>query len=45
MTTTLDSRTLISAGATLAAADFTDPRIYRLIEARIGADANAGTTA
>jgi HAD superfamily hydrolase (TIGR01509 family) len=45
MTTTLDSRTLISAGATLAAGDFTDPRIYRLIEARIGADANAGTTA
>jgi HAD superfamily hydrolase (TIGR01509 family) len=45
MTTTLDSRTLINAGATLAAGDFTDPRIFALIEARSGADANAGTIA
>jgi HAD superfamily hydrolase (TIGR01509 family) len=35
MTTTLDSRTLIEAGATFAASNFTDPRIFELIEARI----------
>jgi beta-phosphoglucomutase-like phosphatase (HAD superfamily) len=38
LTTTLDSRTLIAAGATIAARDFTDPRIFSLIEKRIAAD-------
>jgi HAD superfamily hydrolase (TIGR01509 family) len=35
MTTTLDAQSLIAAGATIAARDFTDPRIYALIEERI----------
>jgi HAD superfamily hydrolase (TIGR01509 family) len=35
MTTTLDAGTLIEAGATFAASNFTDPRIFALIEARI----------
>ena len=45
MTTTLDSRTLIEAGAIFAAENFTDPRIFELIEARIhsGADQGAKT--
>jgi beta-phosphoglucomutase-like phosphatase (HAD superfamily) len=38
LTTTLDSRTLIAAGATIAARDFTDPRIFSLIEKRMAAD-------
>jgi HAD superfamily hydrolase (TIGR01509 family) len=45
MTTTLDSGTLIDAGATFAAKDFTDPRIFALIEARIDSDADKGVTA
>jgi HAD superfamily hydrolase (TIGR01509 family) len=40
MTTTLQARTLIEAGATFAAKDFTDPRIFELIEARL----NSGLT-
>ena len=39
MTTTLDSRTLIEAGATFAAGNFTDPRIFELIEARLSSGA------
>ena len=40
LTTTLDAQTLIEAGATFAASNFTDPRIFELIEARMdfGAD-------
>lgn len=45
MTTTLDSRTLVEAGATFAAKDFTDPRIFALIEARIDSGADQGVTA
>jgi HAD superfamily hydrolase (TIGR01509 family) len=45
VTTTLDSRTLTDAGAVLTASDFTDRRIFKLIEARIGADADERTTA
>jgi HAD superfamily hydrolase (TIGR01509 family) len=45
MTTTLDSRTLIEAGATFAAQDFTDPRIFDLIEARINSGADEGAEA
>jgi HAD superfamily hydrolase (TIGR01509 family) len=42
MATTLDSRTLVEAGAAFAAQDFTDPRIFALIEARIqGTDEGA----
>jgi HAD superfamily hydrolase (TIGR01509 family) len=35
MATTLDPQTLIEAGATLAATDFSDPRTFALIEGRI----------
>jgi HAD superfamily hydrolase (TIGR01509 family) len=42
MTTTLDARTLIGAGATFAARDFTDPRIFELIEARLSSGADGG---
>jgi len=35
LTTTLRASTLLAAGATLAVADFTDPRILPLIESRI----------
>jgi HAD superfamily hydrolase (TIGR01509 family) len=42
MTTTLDSRTLIHAGATFAASNFTDPRIFELIEARLILGAEEG---
>ena len=35
LTTTLDAATLLDAGATLAVADFTDPRILPLIERRV----------
>jgi HAD superfamily hydrolase (TIGR01509 family) len=45
MTTTLDSRTLIGAGATFAVKDFTDPRIVGLIEARIHSGADRGVQA
>jgi HAD superfamily hydrolase (TIGR01509 family) len=45
MTTTLDSQTLIAAGATIAAHDFTDPRIVALIEARLNSDAEEGAKA
>jgi HAD superfamily hydrolase (TIGR01509 family) len=45
MTTTLDSRTLIEAGATFAAQNFTDPRIFALIEARINSGADEGARA
>lgn len=37
LTTTLNEAALTEAGAILAAADFTDPRIFALIETRIGA--------
>ncbi len=42
MTTTLDSRTLIEAGATLAASNFTDPGIFELIETRLSSGAEEG---
>jgi HAD superfamily hydrolase (TIGR01509 family) len=42
MMTTLDSRTLIEAGATFAASNFTDPRIFELIETRLNSGAEAG---
>jgi HAD superfamily hydrolase (TIGR01509 family) len=45
MTTTLASGTLIDAGATLTVSDFTDRRIFALIEARIGTAADERTTA
>jgi HAD superfamily hydrolase (TIGR01509 family) len=45
MTTTLASRTLIEAGATFAAGDFTDPRIFALIEARINSGDEEGAKA
>jgi beta-phosphoglucomutase-like phosphatase (HAD superfamily) len=45
MTTTLSSRTLIEAGATFAARDFTDPRIFALIEARINSGDEEGAKA
>jgi HAD superfamily hydrolase (TIGR01509 family) len=45
MTTTLDSRTLTNAGAILAVSDFTDQRIFMLIEARTDADADERTIA
>jgi len=37
LTTTLDAATLLGAGACIAAADFTDPRIERLIRTRLPA--------
>src|SRR5271167_5235448 len=45
MTTTLDSQTLIEAGATFAASNFTDPRIFELIETRLSSGAEEGTEA
>jgi HAD superfamily hydrolase (TIGR01509 family) len=42
MTTTLDSRTLNEAGATFAASNFTDPRIFELIEERLSSGAEEG---
>jgi len=42
MMTTLDSRTLIEAGATFAASNFTDPRIFQLIETRLNSGAEEG---
>jgi len=45
MTTTLDSRTLVEAGATFAASNFTDPRIFELIETRLNAGAEEGAKA
>ena len=38
ITTSLDAATLLATGATLAASDFTDERIFALIEARLAAD-------
>ena len=40
LTTTLDAQTLIEAGATFAASNFTDPQIFELIEARMDFDAD-----
>jgi beta-phosphoglucomutase-like phosphatase (HAD superfamily) len=45
ITTTLDSRTLIEAGATFAASNFADPRIFELIETRLNAGAEEGAKA
>ena len=45
MTTTLDSPTLIGAGAIFTVKDFTDPRIVELIEARIRSGADKGAYA
>ncbi len=45
MTTTLDSRTLVEAGATFAASNFTDPQIFELIEARLSSGAEEGAEA
>ncbi|HEY1780759.1 MAG TPA: HAD-IA family hydrolase [Roseiarcus sp.] len=42
MTTTLGSKTLIEAGATFAARNFTDSRIFELIEARLSSGAEEG---
>ena len=42
MTTTLDGAALIEAGATFAARDFTDPRIFELIETRLNSGAVEG---
>ncbi len=42
MATTLDAGTLIEAGATFAARDFTDPRIFELIETRLDSGADKG---
>ena len=39
MTTTLDLPTSVEAGATFAAGNFTDPRIFELIETRLNAGA------
>jgi HAD superfamily hydrolase (TIGR01509 family) len=45
MTTALDPGTLIEAGATFAADNFTDPRIFELIEARLISGAEQGANA
>jgi beta-phosphoglucomutase-like phosphatase (HAD superfamily) len=45
MTTSLDAATLIAAGATFAASNFTDPRIFEAIDARIASGADEGITA
>jgi HAD superfamily hydrolase (TIGR01509 family) len=45
MMTTLDSRTLIEAGATFAASNFTDPQIFELIETRLKSGAEEGAEA
>jgi HAD superfamily hydrolase (TIGR01509 family) len=45
MTTTLDSRTLVAAGATFGASNFTDPRIFELIETRLNSGAGEGAEA
>jgi HAD superfamily hydrolase (TIGR01509 family) len=45
MTTSLDAATLIAAGATFAVSNFTDPKIFELIDARIRSDADEGITA
>jgi beta-phosphoglucomutase-like phosphatase (HAD superfamily) len=42
LTTTLGADALIGAGATIAASDFTDPRIPALIEARCRVNAISG---
>ena len=38
LTTTLDERALVAAGASFATADFTDPRILALVDSRLGAN-------
>jgi beta-phosphoglucomutase len=43
MMTTLDAGTLVAAGAAFAVKDFTDPRIYALIEARMKAPTQGET--
>jgi HAD superfamily hydrolase (TIGR01509 family) len=45
LTTTLSADVLIAAGATIAAPDFTDPRIHTLIGARCGVNPNDGLRA
>jgi HAD superfamily hydrolase (TIGR01509 family) len=45
MTTTLDSATLIQAGATFATSNYTDARIFELIETRMNSGAEEGTKA
>ena len=45
MMTTLDSKTLVEAGATFAASNFTDPRIFELIETRLKSGAEEGAEA
>ena len=45
MTTTLDSKTLIEAGAAFAASNFTDPRIFELIEMRLTSGVEQGANA
>jgi HAD superfamily hydrolase (TIGR01509 family) len=45
LTTTLSADVLIAAGATIAAPDFTDPRIHALIGARCGVNPNDGLRA
>jgi HAD superfamily hydrolase (TIGR01509 family) len=45
MMTTLDSRTLIEAGATFTASNFTDPQIFELIETRLKSGAEEGAEA
>jgi beta-phosphoglucomutase-like phosphatase (HAD superfamily) len=42
LTTTLDAVALIRAGATMAANDFTDPRIFALIDERIQTSCSVG---
>ncbi len=42
LTTTLDAAVLLRAGATIAARDFTDPRIFALIEDRIRTSCSVG---
>ena len=39
MTTTLDTRTLIEGSITFAASDFTDPRLFELMDARLSSGA------
>jgi HAD superfamily hydrolase (TIGR01509 family) len=45
MTTSLDAATLIAAGATFATSNFTDPKIFELIDVRIESGAHEGITA
>ncbi len=45
LTSSVDAASLIAAGATFAAADFTDPRIRELVEARIASPAGSDRSA